>query len=124
MTTNVVSKNPLASTAMIVACGIWLVSLGLNFIVCGHPGLQGWGHSVFMVMGGLMAGAGVRLVFVASVAMPARPKGTAWALAQSGALTVASMSAANFALDSDYKWLLLAPALVWLTGLVWYVARR
>jgi hypothetical protein len=34
------------------------------------------------------------------------------------------MSATNFALDSDFKWLLLAPALLWLASLVLYVAGR
>lgn len=75
-------------------------------------------------MGGFIAGAGVLTVFVATVAMPARLKGTSWAIALSGTLTVALMSATNFALHSDFRWLLLAPVLIWLAGLVLYVARR
>lgn len=31
---------------------------------------------------------------------------------------------ANFVLDSDYKWLLLAPAVAWLLGLATYGAGR
>ena len=88
------------------------------------PGLEAWLRKVFTVMGGFMAGAGVLTVFVATVAMPRRPKGTAWALAISGALTVALMSATNFALHSDFRWLLLLPALLWLGGLVVYLADR
>ena len=34
------------------------------------------------------------------------------------------MSAVNFALDSDFKWLLLVPAMIWLAGLVLHVAGR
>lgn len=41
-----------------------------------------------------------------------------------GALTVALMSAINFDLHSDFRWLLLVPALGWLAGLVFHVARR
>lgn len=130
---------------MLIACGVWLVGLGLYFIVlrppllpedprfmgttlvqirAAVPGLEGWLKKVFTVMGGSIAGAGVLTVFVANVAMPARLKGTAWAIALSGALTVALMSATNFALHSDFRWLLLVPALVWLAALVLYVARR
>ena len=130
---------------MLAVCGVWLMGLGLYFIVLrppllpedprfmgttleqiriAVPGLEGWLKKVFTVMGGFMAGAGVLTVFVAAVAIPQRSTGTSWALAISGALTVALMSATNFALHSDFRWLLLLPALVWLGGLVIYIANR
>jgi hypothetical protein len=71
-----------------------------------------------------MAGAGVLTVFVATVAMPLRLKGVPWAVGISGVLTVLLMSATNFALHSDFRWLLLLPALVWFAGLVVYLANR
>ncbi|MEO8179765.1 MAG: hypothetical protein ABI895_13100 [Deltaproteobacteria bacterium] len=128
---------------MLTACGVWLVGLGLYFIVLrpallpedprfmsttlaqirtAVPGLESWLKKVFTVMGGFMTGTGVLTVFVATAAMPARVKGTSWAMALAGALTVALMSATNFALDSEFKWLLLFPALSWLVGLVSYLA--
>ena len=88
------------------------------------PGLEHWLARVFPVLGGFMAGAGVLTVFVAVVAMPQRLKGTAWVLALSGAFTVGLMSATNFVLRSDFRWLLLVPALVWFAGLVFYIAER
>ena len=130
---------------LIASCGVWLIGLGLYFILlrpsllpedtrfigsslaqirAGLPGLEGWLHRVFTVMGGFIAGAGVLTVFVAWVAMPAGLKGTSWVLALAGALTVALMSVTNFALNSDFRWLLLAPALVWLAGLVLHIAGR
>jgi hypothetical protein len=136
--------RPLSSW-LITACGVWLVGLGLYFIVvrppllpedtrfigatvvqiqAAVPGLEGWLKKVFTVMGGFMAGAGVLMVFVATVAMPSRLKGTSWAIALAGALTVALMSATNFALNSDFRWLLLAPAAIWLAGLVLHVTGR
>lgn len=140
---NVISKNRHVSTWMLVACGVWLVGLGLYFMALrppllpedvrsmgttlaqirtAVPGLESWLQKVFTVMGGFMAGAGVFTVFVAKVAMPRRLKGTSWAIALAGALTVGLMSATNFALYSDFKWLLLVPAVVWLAGLVFYIA--
>ena len=141
-----VAKHPRrASTWMILACGVWLIALGLYFMVLrpallpedprfmgttleqlrlAAPGLESWLQKVFTVLGGFMAGAGVLTVLMASVAMPARLKGTSWALALSGALTVALMSATNFALQSDFRWLLLLPAVVWTTGLVLFIKGR
>jgi hypothetical protein len=142
---NVRTKYRAASTWMLIVCGVWLVGLGLYFIVlrppllpedprfigttlvqirAAVPGLEGWLKKVFTVMGGFITGAGVLTVFVATVAMPARLKGTSWAIALSGVLTVALMSATNFALHSDFRWLLLIPALIWLAALISYVARR
>ena len=142
---NDASPTRSASTWMILACGVWLVALGLYFIILrppllpedprfmgttleqlrlAAPGLEGWLRKVFIVMGGFMAGAGVLTISVATVNMPARPNGTFWALALSGALTVVLMSATNFALRSDFRWLLLVPALVWVAGVVLFVKGR
>ena len=139
------TKGRAASAWMLIGCGVWLVGLGLYFIFlrppllpedprfmgttlvqirAAVPGLERWLERVFTVMGGFIAGAGVLTVFVAAVAMPARLKGTSWAIALSGALTVALMSATNFVIHSDFRWLLLIPALIWLGALVAYVARR
>ena len=138
------TKTNAVSTWLLAGCGIWLIALGLYFAVlrppllpedprfmgttlaqirAGVPGLENWLSRVFIVMGGFMAGAGVLTVFVATTAMRLGLKGTSWALALSGALTVGLMSASNFALHSDFRWVLLFPALVWLAGLVTYVAR-
>lgn len=133
------------SSWLIVACGVWLVGLGLYFIAvrpsllpedarfigapiaeiqAAVPGLEGWLKKVFTVMGGFMAGAGVLAVFVATVAMPPNLPGSSWAIALAGLLTVALMSVTNFALDSDFKWLLLSPPAIWLAGLVLHVTGR
>lgn len=134
-----------ASSWMLTICGVWLVALGLYFIVLRPPllpedarfmgttiaqiqttvpGLSRWLHMVFTVLGGFMAGAGVLAAFVSYVVIPRRVNGAAWAIALSGVLTVGLMSALNFALSSDFKWLLLVPAASWLTGLLLYVAGR
>jgi hypothetical protein len=138
-------KNRHISTWLLCACGVWLVGLGLYFMVlrppllpedsrfmgttlaqirAAVPGLENWLNRVFIVMGGFMAGTGVLIVFVATVVMPARLKGTSWALAITGVPTVALMSVTNFALQSDFRWLLLVPALVWLAGLVACMGQR
>ena len=63
-------------------------------------------------------------IFVSVRAVPQCLQGTGITLGCAGLLTVATMSWTNFELDSDFKWLLFAPAVVWLLGLVSYRARR
>ncbi len=138
------SKAHPVSTWLLAGCGIWLIALGFYFAVmrppllpedprfmgttlaqirADVPGLENWLKRVFTVMGGFMASAGVLTVFLAPTTLRLRPGGTSWAMALSGALTVGLMSATNFALHSDFRWVLLLPALVWLAGLATYVAR-
>lgn len=75
-------------------------------------------------MGGFMTGCGVLIIFVSVRAVPQCLQGTGIALGWVGLLTVGTMSWTNFVLDSDFKWLLLAPAIAWLLGLVFYGAGR
>jgi hypothetical protein len=138
-------RRPALAEWLIAVCGVWLIGLGVYFmffrpfllpedtrfigsslaqVQAAMPGLERWLHRVFAVMGGFMASTGVMTVVMATVVMPARLKGTSWALAVTWALTVVLMSATNFALDSDFKWLLLVPALVWLAGLLLHLASR
>ena len=137
------TKTQPVSTWMLAGCGIWLIALGLYFAVlrppllpedprfmgttlaqirADVPGLENWLKRVFTVMGGFMAGAGVLTVLLATT-MRLRLRGTSWAMALSGALTVGLMSATNFALHSDFRWVLLLPALVWLAALAAFVAK-
>ena len=142
---NAPAHNRQLSIWMLTACGIWLVGLGLYFMLlrppllpedprfmgttlariqADVPGLADWLKRVFTVMGGFMAGAGMLTVFAAHAALPSRPNGASWVMALAGALTVGLMSATNFALHSDFKWVLLVPALVWLAGWLSYVVKR
>ena len=128
-----------------VACGIWLIGLGGYFMLARPPllpedlrylgssairvevllpHLASWLRNVFTVMGGFIAGCGVLIVFVSVRAVPQGLQGTGITLGCAGLLTVATMSWTNFVLDSDFKWLLLAPAVAWLLGLVSYGAGR
>lgn len=138
------SKLQRAATWMFVGCGVWMFGLGVYFLFVRPPLLPedlrflGWGAAqaelvprlsewlgkVFTVLGGFMAGAGVLAVVVAVHAVPRRLAGTGVGLACAGLLTVGTMSGINFALDSDFKWLLVAPALLWLAGLGCYSAGR
>lgn len=140
-----ITKARPVSAWILMSCGVWLMGLGLYFIFLrppllpedsrfmgitleqlqtSAPGLARWLNRVFGVMGGFMASTGVLTVFVATVALPARLPGALWAISLSGALSVALMSATNFALNSDFQWPLLVPALAWVAGLAFFVKGR
>ena len=128
-----------------ILCGVWLIGLGGYFMLVRPPLLPedlrylgltavqvegvlpylvSWLRSVFTVMGGFIAGCGVLTIFVGIYAVPQRIKGTGIALTCTGLLTVVVMSRTNFVLNSDFKWLLLVPPVIWLSGLVCYFADR
>jgi len=119
---------------LFVACGLWLVGLGCYFVFVRPPllpedvrfmgtsaeALQAvaprvtdWLKFVFTVMGGFIAGASVLVGYVGWALLPSQPRGATLPLALAGAATVGLMSAVNFALHSDFKWLLAIPPAVW-----------
>ena len=122
-----------------IVCGIWLIGLGLYFAVLrpallpedlryigasaqdiqsATPGIVRWLHRVFTVMGGFIVGTGVLSIAVAMNASRMRKNVTLTVLALTGVSTVGLMSLTNFQLNSDFKWLLLIPPLLWLAGLI------
>ena len=137
-------KKTVISGGIFTVCGLWLLALGTYFLFMRPallpedlryigssldtirstvPGLERWLGHVFDVMGGFMVATGAMTMLVAWP-LPATPKrGSFAALSVAGITGVALMSATNFALSSNYRWLLLAPALLWLAGLLWYVRK-
>ena len=135
------STRPRASVIIFFTCGLWLVVLGLYFALVRPPllpedlryiggsvglervpsqGLERWLHRVFIVMGGFIAASGVLTAFLAVSAVAERRTRTGVALCIVGLATVATMSWTNFAIDSDFKWLLFVPTVLWGAGIAAY----
>ena len=125
-----------------VVCGLWLIALGLYFFLLrpallpedpryigssletirtAVPGLERWLGQVFNVMGGFMVATGAITMLVACRLLARREPGTLAAMSVAGAASVGLMSATNFMLSSEFRWLLVLPALLWLAGLLCYV---
>ena len=126
-------------------CGIWLVALGTYFLFLrpallpedpryigssleairlAVPGLERWLRHVFNVMGGFMVATGVTTTLAACRLPARRDLTTFFALAVAGALSVGLMSVTNFLLNSNFRWLLVLPVLLWLAGLSCYLRER
>lgn len=131
-----------ASGKVFAACGLWMVGLGVYFLFLrpallpedprfmgssveillgAAPGLLRWLDHVFNVMGGFMVAAGALTLLVACRYLANRAKGTFAAMTLAGAASVMLMSATNFMLQSDFRWLLLMPAMLWIAGLICYL---
>lgn len=130
------------SGGLFTACGVWLIALGVYFVLlrpallpedprfmgssleslrAAAPGLERWLNLVFNVMGGFMVATGALTMLLAWCYLASRARGTLIAMVLAGAASVALMSATNFVLASDFRWLLLAPVLLWVVALGAYV---
>jgi hypothetical protein len=80
--------------------------------------LAAWLKQVFRVMGGYVAATGLLTMTLAATSFRARePIAVAGALA-AGAVSIGWMTVVNFAIASDFKWVLLAIALVWVSSIL------
>ncbi|WP_394760761.1 hypothetical protein [Phenylobacterium sp.] len=129
------------AAGLIGLCGLYQVAVGLYFMalrpallpedlrflaasVAGMeaslPRLEIWLHLVFIVLGGQMAAVGVLLI--GSSLRIFHIKARRWRelvlLGAAGVLSVGTMAGVNFVLGSDFRWLLIVPAMAWAAGLV------
>lgn len=131
------------SSASLVGGGVTLIGMGLYFaflrpallpedlryigasmaeLQSAMPALLTWLDRVFGVLGGFMVAAGLPAVYFAATS-----KGNPAALgvvAFCGLAAVGWMVIVNFAIDSDFKWLLLALTLPWAFALALLAASR
>ena len=134
--------RPHSATALALG-GAILVALGLYFIflrppmlpedprfmgttlaqvLATMPGLPVWLRRVFWVMGGFMVATGLLTCYVAVTSFRARERGAAFVVALAGLSSIGLMSFVNFAIASDFRWLLLSFVLPWTLALVLYRA--
>jgi hypothetical protein len=84
------------------------------------PGLLRWLQKVFWVMGGYMVATGLLTLHVAFSSFRSRQPGAFPVVALAGLCSIGWMTAVNFLLDSDFKWLLLVLTLPWIAALLLY----
>jgi hypothetical protein len=78
-----------------------------------RPPLELWLAHVFVVLGGYAVATGVLTIALAATSFRAHRRGAAIGASLGGAASIGLMAAVNFAIDSDFKWVLLAIALLW-----------
>ena len=86
--------------------------------------LATWLTQVFRVMGGYVLATGVLALTLALTAYREHRTG-AWLGALAGGLaSIGLMTAVNFAIRSDFKWILLCMALVWAASIIVFWTER
>lgn len=90
-----------------------------------RPRLEGWLTYVFDVMGGYILATGVLTITLATTSFREHSLISAWGALLGGAVSIGWMVVVNFMIGSDFKWVLLAMALVWTfsLGLFWFERR-
>lgn len=90
-----------------------------------RPRLSEWLTHVFIVLGGYAAATGVLTITLAATSFRAQSRGAAIGATIGGAASIGLMAGVNFAIGSDFKWVLLGIALLWMCslGLFWFEAR-
>lgn len=83
-----------------------------------RPRLELWLTHVFRVMGGYVLATGVLMVTLAATSFRQHSMPAAIGALIGGAASIGWMAAVNFLIDSDFKWVLLAMALLWAVSLV------
>ena len=132
--------KPYSSLCLAVA-GVVIMGLGLYFVILrppllaedsrymgmtvaqiqnSLPGLPVWLKWVFTVMGGYMFTTGLLTTYLARTNFRSRALGAAWIAALAGLTSIGLMAAVNFALGSDFRWVLLGFALLWAAALGLY----
>ena len=84
------------------------------------PRLAAWLGHVFRVLGGYIAATGILTMALAATAYRQHRRSAAIAAASAGAVSIGLMSAVNFAIGSDFKWVLSAIAALWACSIVRY----
>ena len=126
------------SSIVLVLAGILLVGTGSYFIILRppllpedtrfmgvaaaqldpiRPQLEAWLTNVFWVLGGYILATGVLTVTLAATSIRQHSPIAGVGALLGGAASIGWMAAVNFKIGSDFKWVLLAMALVWACGL-------
>ena len=85
-----------------------------------RPELDLWLTQVFRVMGGYILATGAQTITLAATAYCGHGRIAFVGAFVAGSASVGLMAYVNFALDSDFTWLLFGMALVWASSLVMF----
>ncbi len=80
--------------------------------------LAPWLSNVFHVLGGFALATGIVTIALAATSYRARSPAAVLAAALGGTVSIVLMAVVNFAINSDFKWILAGFALVWVSSLV------
>ena len=101
------------------------IGISLEQLQATQPRLVSWLLQVFRVLGGYALATGMLTVALALTSFRQHQKTAGVGALLAGAVSIGWMAVVNFLINSDFKWVLLGIALMWLLGLVlfWFEIR-
>ncbi|WP_431694781.1 hypothetical protein [Rhizobium giardinii] len=84
------------------------------------PSLGDWLGFVFAVLGGFAMATGILMITLAATAFRSREPIAVFGAILGGAASIGTMTTANFAINSDFKWALLGLFALWAASLIAY----
>lgn len=139
--TSVTRGNWTASSVLLLLFGLVLVVVGSYFLFvrppllpedvrylaaspadidAAVPNLKAWLTHVFRVLGGHIVASGMLTVALAATSYREHRTTAAIAVTAAGAASIGLMTAVNFTIGSDFRWILLAIAVLWVSSIVMY----
>ena len=135
------------SAILLAVAGVTLIGAGLYFLLLRppllpedvrymglseaqlaavRPRLEAWLTHVFRVMGGYVLATGVLMATLAATSFRKHEPTAAIGALVGGAASIGWMAVVNFMIASDFKWALLAMAMLWAASLVlfWFEENR
>lgn len=96
------------------------MSKTLDNIIDSTPELSDWLNKVFWVMGSYIFTTGLLTIYIALTSFRTRQSGAFTITAVSGVSSIGSMTAINFIIASDFRWILAIFSLIWISALILY----
>jgi hypothetical protein len=88
------------------------------------PRLAPWLTQLFRVLGGYVSATGILSIALAATSFRSHHCVAGAVAALAGSISIGLMAGVNFAIDSDFKWELLALAILWASSMLAFVAEK
>lgn len=129
------------SALLLTMTGIVVVGIGIYFVLFRPPllpedvrymqltegdlsavgqRLRDWLGYVFTVLGGFAMATGILMITIAATAFRSREPIAVFGAILGGAASIGTMTAVNFAINSDFRWALLGLFALWAASLIAY----
>ncbi|RUX31725.1 MULTISPECIES: hypothetical protein [unclassified Mesorhizobium] len=97
------------------------VGLSLEQLQAGQPRMASWLERVFQVLGGYAVAAGILTVTIAATSFRRHERWALLGVLASGVASIGWMAVVNFVIGSDFRWVLLAVAILWAASVCTFV---
>ncbi|WP_434725281.1 hypothetical protein [Mesorhizobium sp. RIZ17] len=100
------------------------IGLSLEQLQVGQPRMASWLERVFRVLGGYATASGVLTITVAATSFRRHERIALLGVLAAGIASIGWMVVVNFVIGSDFRWVLLAVAVLWVASVCMFMVER